>query len=111
MNEIHMGQLLEGAIRRKGLNITQIADALNVSRRTLYNWFKQEVIDEHVMERISGVIVYDAASIKPKPTIIKPITPESLLDKDEAYWQDKYIDLLERYAKLLANQQQVDFIK
>ncbi|RZK22651.1 MAG: hypothetical protein EOO43_09375 [Flavobacterium sp.] len=64
MIEIHMGELLERAIRRKGLNISELAIALNITRRTLYNWFKQEAIDEVTMERLSKVIQYDSAIVK-----------------------------------------------
>ncbi|RZL02588.1 MAG: XRE family transcriptional regulator [Pedobacter sp.] len=96
-----MGELLERAIRRKGLNITELALALNITRRTLYNWFKQEVIDEATMEKISSVIKYEFNAHKSNPTIIKVVQATPLIVKDEAYWQDRYIDLLERYAKLL----------
>jgi transcriptional regulator with XRE-family HTH domain len=103
MNELHMGELLEKAIRRKGLNITELAVALNVTRRTLYNWFKQEVIDEVIMQKISGVINYGPNYLNEKPQLIANPNSESPIVKDEAYWQDRYIDLLERYAKLLQN--------
>ena len=96
-----MGELLERAIRRKGLNITELAAALNITRRTLYNWFKQEVIDEVIMERISEVISYDFSNNAVNPIIRKIVIKETVLIRDEAYWRDKYIDLLERYAKLL----------
>ena len=71
MNELHMGELLEKAIRRKGLNITELAIALSVTRRTLYNWFKLERIDELVMERISEVIKYDINTSDINPVITK----------------------------------------
>ena len=103
MDELHMGKLLEKAIRRKGLNITELAVALNVTRRTLYNWFKQESIDEVTMRKISEVIQYDHNSKLPKPQVIVNTGTEPQVIKDEAYWQDRYIDLLERYAKLLQN--------
>lgn len=102
MSELHMGELLERAIRRKGLNITEIAAALNITRRTLYNWFKLEVIDEHTMERISEVIKYDFSSDNAKPVVVTKIKDEKSIVKDEAYWQDRYIDLLERYSLLIA---------
>ena len=101
-----MGQLLERVIRRKGLNISELATALGITRRTLYNWFKQEVIDEAIMERVSSVIVYDLTLNAPKPTIVQEVvvepTQENPIEKDEAYWQNRYIDLLERYSGLLA---------
>jgi transcriptional regulator with XRE-family HTH domain len=102
MSDIHMGELLERAIRKKGVNITELARALNITRRTMYNLFKREVIDKGTMERISSVINYDEGSKDTKPQIIKVQPAESLITKDEAYWQDKYIDLLERYSKLLS---------
>ena len=101
MNELHMGELLERAIRRKGLNITELAAALNITRRTLYNWFKLEVIDELTMDRISEVIKYDVSSENLNPVVVKDIKDESSIVKDEAYWQDRYIDLLERYSELI----------
>ena len=101
-----MGQLLERVIRRKGLNISELATALGITRRTLYNWFKQEVIDEAIMARVSSVIVYDLTSNAPKPTIVQEVVvepiQESPIEKDEEYWQNRYIDLLERYSGLLA---------
>jgi AcrR family transcriptional regulator len=101
-----MGQLLERVVRRKGLNISELAAALGITRRTLYNWFKLEVIDEVTMNRISSVIVYDLVSDTSKPTIVIEVvdaTPkQNNAEKDAAYWQDRYIDLLERYSELLA---------
>lgn len=96
-----MGQLLEKAIRKKGLNITEIAAAMNITRRTLYNWFKKEVIDKETMERLSSIITYDELSNQPNP-ILYLVKDHQVVIKDEAYWQDRYIDLLERYSSLLA---------
>jgi transcriptional antiterminator len=101
MGEIHMGKLLERAIRRKGLNITEIAVALGISRRTIYNWFKLEVIDESIMGKISDVIRHDFSSGKPKTFIIRSKTADSSPLEDDAYWKDKYINLLERYSDLI----------
>jgi transcriptional regulator with XRE-family HTH domain len=102
MGEIHMGQLLERAIKRKGLNISEIAVALNVSRRTLYNWFRLEVIDKSIMERISSATRHDFSSGQSQASIISPETDGSLTIKDEVYWKNKYIDLLERYSDLIS---------
>lgn len=96
-----MGQLLERAIRRTGLKITDIAVALNVSRRTIYNWFTLEIIDESIMDKISNVIKHDFSLVERKATIISLKTDESPPLKDDAYWKDKYINLLERYSELI----------
>jgi transcriptional regulator with XRE-family HTH domain len=101
MSDIHMGELLERAIRMKGVNITELARALNITRRTMYNLFKQEVIDKGTIERISEVIKYDLTSENLNPVVVKDIKDESSIVKDEAYWQDRYLDLLERYSELI----------
>jgi hypothetical protein len=103
MDEIHMGQLLERAIRKTGFRITEIAAALGISRRTIYNWFKLEVIDESIMGRISDVIRHDFSSGKPNAMISLRNADSSPL-KDDAYWKDKYKNLLERYSNLIKEQ-------
>jgi transcriptional regulator with XRE-family HTH domain len=101
MSDIHMGELLEKALRRKGLNITKVASALGITRRTLYTWFNKKVIDQQIMEKISQVIEYDAQVNPIEPIIIKQKSNQLPLVRDEAYWQARYIDLLERYSKLI----------
>jgi transcriptional regulator with XRE-family HTH domain len=101
MSDIHMGELLKKAVRKKGLNLTELASALNITRRTLYNWFKQEIIDQATMERIADIIQYEFNTTSSIPIIIQNPMLNPVVIKDELYWQDKYIDLLERYSKLL----------
>jgi predicted transcriptional regulator len=105
MDELHMGQLLEKAIRKKGLNITAIAKAIGVQRRTMYNWFSTKDLNVDIMQRISKVIVYDFGQPESAPAIVVPNILEVANDlvtiKNEEYWKDKYIDLLERYSSIL----------
>jgi len=105
MDELHMGQLLEKAIRKKGLNITAIARAIGVQRRTMYNWFSTKDLNVDIMQRISKVIVYDFGQPELAPAIVVPDVVEVANDlvtiKNEEYWKDKYIDLLERYSSIL----------
>lgn len=105
MDELHMGQLLEKAIRKKGLNITAIARAIGVQRRTMYNWFSTKELNVDIMQRISKVIVYDFGQPELAPAIVVPDVVEVANDlvtiKNEEYWKDKYIDLLERYSSIL----------
>lgn len=101
MSDIHMGELLEKALRRKGLNITKVASALGITRRTLYTWFNKKVIDQQTMEKISQVIGYDPYVNPIDPMIITQKNNQPPLERDEAYWQARYIDLLERYSQLI----------
>lgn len=96
---IHMGELLERAVKQRGMSITQIAMALNISRRTLYNWFKQKTIDDITMQKISKVMNPDMHLIK----ILPDNFTEDTTILQENYWQDKYVDLLERHTEMLVN--------
>lgn len=105
MAELHMGQLLERVVRKKELNITELAKALGVQRRTMYNWFSSRVLSPEVLQRISRVIVYDFEQPEQLPTIVAPSIVDLAADfvtiKNEEYWKDRYIDLLERYSQIL----------
>jgi transcriptional regulator with XRE-family HTH domain len=100
--EIHMGQLLEKVIRKKGLNISKLAKAIGVDRRSVYNWFTEAQLKPGVLERIAEVIGHDFSSDVPKAIIKNPELIEDDKElRDDEYWKDKYIDLLERYSDLL----------
>ncbi|MEJ7560056.1 MAG: hypothetical protein WKF66_17210 [Pedobacter sp.] len=105
MSEIHMGKLLEQAVRRKELNITELSRAVGVQRRTMYNWFTMPELSPSILQRISKVIVYDFGQPQEKPVIIEPsivdIATDLMTVNNEEYWKDKYIDLLERYSSML----------
>jgi DNA-binding transcriptional ArsR family regulator len=100
-----MGKLLEQVVRRKELNITELSRAIGVQRRTLYNWFSKPELSVLTLERISKVIVYDFGLPQAFPAIVKPslvdVAEDFLTVKNEEYWKDKYIDLLERYSTVL----------
>lgn len=55
------------------------------------------------MEKISQVIGYNAEVNPINPIIIKQKSNQLPLERDEAYWQARYTDLLERYSKLTKN--------
>lgn len=100
--EIHMGQLLEKVIRKKGLNISKLAKAIGVDRRSMYNWFSEPELKAGVLERIAEAIDYDFSAEVPKASIKHPDLIASNKEiRDDEYWKDKYIDLLERYSNLL----------
>jgi transposase-like protein len=98
MNGIHMGELLEKAMKKKGMSVSAVAIALDINRRTLYNWFKQKTFNKEIMQKISSLMVLDKHLIEILPN-------NTILEKSnlqESCWQNKYIDLLEKYNELLA---------
>ena len=98
-----MGRLLERVIRKKGLNISELARAIGVHRRSLYNWFAEPELKVEILEKISEAIGHDFSAEFPTTFIKKPepANPDQVI-KDDEFWKNKYIDLLERYSDLLS---------
>ena len=104
MQVIHMGKLLEKVVRKKGFNISELARKLGVNRRTIYNWFGEENINRETMQRIADTIEHDFSNDYKDSNDNPALSTQDPLIKDDEYWKDKYIDLLERYAELLNRQ-------
>ena len=110
MNNQHHGHIIENVIRRNGHSITDIARLTKVNRRSVYNWFNQTRLKPRTIRSIGDAIKYDFTDIFPELRdeiyIEKTYAAENLLErnqsKDSFEWKDKYIDLLERHAKLLS---------
>jgi predicted transcriptional regulator len=100
-----MGQLLEKVIRKKGLNISKLAKAIGVDRRSVYNWFTEPELKAGILEKIAEVIDHDFTADVPRLSIKDPeLIAQNKEVRDDEYWKDKYIDLLERYSDLLKKQ-------
>lgn len=109
----HYGQILERAIRRNGNSISDVARLLNINRRSVYNWFNQAQLRPEIFYKIGHVINYDFSTdlphlFTPEDFIIKPrlaVNKQGELMEDVTngnLWQQKYIDLLEKYNSLLS---------
>lgn len=94
----HHGQIIEKVIRKHGHSITDVARMTKVNRRSVYNWFSQQVLKPHIIINIGEAIQHDFSN--DIPTLKKE---GSLLkgNKNDEGWKDKYVDLLERYNQLL----------
>src|SRR5215217_3737854 len=112
MNSSSAGQILEHAIRRKNVNISDLSRRMKVNRRTMYNWFNQEKLQMDIICLIGHAINYDF-SVEFKDEFIKSgvkiLTDENVqqpanqdqLQESTYYWMQKYISLLENHAALL----------
>lgn len=96
-----MGKLLEETIRMQGLTITDVSNKLNISRRTIYNWFKQEIFSDRMLSRLYEADLFRFHPIASKPYINIDNTESNSNNYTEAYWKDKYLILLEEYKQLL----------
>lgn len=100
MGEGYMGKLLEDAIKKKGLTITEVSNTLNVSRRTIYNWLKRDVFSKVILNKLSESDLIGSFTEHIKPAVNSPIIVNSSID-EEAYWEEKYLKLLNQYTELL----------
>jgi lambda repressor-like predicted transcriptional regulator len=105
MND-HRGQIVEYIVRKNGYSLTDLGKTLNVNRRTLYNWFKQPLLQSDRILRI-GIIIRHDFSIE-FPDLFNSedftVTPKSNFPDQvstDVNWQNKYLGLLEEYRKHL----------
>src|SRR5215217_8129742 len=112
MNSSSAGQILEHAIRRQNVNISELSRRMNVNRRTLYNWFNQEKLQMDIICMIGQVINYDFSDefkdefLRSGVKLIIDENDQHPINKEQSqesthYWMQKYISLLEDYAALL----------
>ena len=105
--EKHRGEIVKEAVLRSGLPINKLAERLKISRNTLYNRFKDPEVSYEFIVATSKIIHYDFTIDFPE---LKTEGNEMgdgaghCLDRDTVELlklEKKYIDLLERYNKLL----------
>lgn len=108
------GQVIEHAVRRDHMGISELSRKLHVSRRTIYNWFKQKTLSFDVIYKIGNVIHHDFS--KEFPDEFARFVAENRNNNPVAtgldgvqissvnYWMNKYIRLLEKYNDLLSHE-------
>ncbi|MBE9601674.1 helix-turn-helix transcriptional regulator [Pedobacter sp. MC2016-24] len=113
MEIVNAGEIVELAIRRQNINISELSRRMHVNRRTLYNWFQQKELDEDVIQRIGIVINYDfTVDFHHELKIHRyhnddvrqmdsPLNAEKYAPDSTYYWMEKYMELLKDYKKLL----------
>src|ERR1700712_2255472 len=103
----HQGQIIEYIVRKNGYNISSLAKALDINRRSMYNWFNQKELKWDVIRRIGLVIRHDFSkefpllfttedfkAIYASRSSISPLTANyDRIDTDD-HWKGKYLNLL-----------------
>jgi len=111
----HYGATVEKVVRREGHSLTDLAKIVGVNRRSLYNWFLQQRLSTEVILKIGRAIKHDFSAEFPGefvPADFEIIAKTNLSSGPTStetinVWQEKYIDLLERYNLLLTANQEV----
>lgn len=110
---VHHGKIVEHCIRNLGINISDLARNLSVDRKTVYNWFKQPLLNSELVKQIGIHISHDFAAQLPGLFSAEELkAPQPAPKSKEANvvnlnnsgfhdWQGKYISLLEKHTKLL----------
>jgi len=117
--KLNAGEIVEHAVRRQNVNISELSRRMKVNRRTLYNWFQQKSLNADVICGIGQVINYDfskdfneeleTSKLKSKERVLNPkVNKEFVAQESVYYWMEKYITLLEDYKKLLQNSSSYD---
>jgi hypothetical protein len=102
--KVHVGKQLENAVRASEWSITALAQKLKLSRKTIYNYFENPDLDEHIVKRFENVLhVYimhlqnDGKWVQEASTHYSENTSEN----SSQFWKNKYLELLEKYSALL----------
>ncbi|ADY51409.1 hypothetical protein Pedsa_0837 [Pseudopedobacter saltans DSM 12145] len=108
---MHNGEIVELVIRRHGLSITEVSRRLQVSRRSIYNWFTQQNLALNVICRIGEVLDYDFSIDMPdlfnatdsQVNVARSHFKQAIGDyqNSASYWRNKYISLLEKHNDML----------
>lgn len=105
------GEILERLVRRNRMGISELSRKLNVSRRTIYNWFGQDRLNQEIIWQIGQSLGQNLSvsfpDVFPKsnPEAERPAKTGSERPGDSNsvyFWMNKYIHLLEKYNSLLS---------
>jgi hypothetical protein len=106
MDSIHMGKLLERAVKRSSLTTLEVAEVLKINRRTLYNLFNQIVIREDTVSLINQAllskVVVENKVFTEKIEASNTDNKEASDDMDtNSDWKNKYIHLIKNYSEMI----------
>ena len=109
--EKHYGQIVEYIVRKNGCSITELARGLNVNRRSVYNYFQNKYLKYDIIYKIGQIVRHDFSKELPELFTSDQFEVEQkqsdqvdysdVANGDVINWQEKYIQLLEKYNEVL----------
>lgn len=97
----HRGEIIKEAVYKSGYPITELAKRMGKSRRWVYLLFENPTVSIDTILQIGNILHYDFSedieNIKPHILNENSLT----YTRDEEYWKNKYLKLLEEYNELL----------
>lgn len=105
MEHVSHGLIVEKAVRRSGLSISEIGRLLKVNRRSIYNYFNQQRLSIDIIASFERVLNYDFSQEIPEYSKYKlKQAPVSKEFGEVNAWKLKYLELLEKYNDILLKQ-------
>ena len=108
--EKHYGQIVEHIVRKNGYSITELADRLDVNRRTIYNYFQNAYLKQEIIYKIGHVVghhfskefpeLFTEEQYESKHGLSHNLDSPNSVDKDDLKWKEKYLTLLENIRLL-----------
>lgn len=97
----HRGEIIKEAVYKSGFPITELAKRMGKSRRWVYLLFENPTVSIDTLLQIGTIIHYDFSEEMEtlKPIILNEVATR--YTKEEEYWKNKYLKLLEEYNELL----------
>ena len=110
--QLHAGEIVELAVRRKGVSISELSRRMHVNRRSIYNWFQQKSLKIEIICEIGYIIGYDFSQDFPEDfsqqgfAIMENLIEAGKRNSSDSshsvhFWMTKYISVLEKYNELL----------
>ena len=103
----HKGEIVEKYVRQSGISITRLSRQVKKSRRWVYQLFANPNAPLDYILEIGKVIHHDFSEdidelrrYRQSRQPMVAVDPNYSL-KDDDYWKNKYLDLLEEYNSLL----------
>lgn len=107
----HRGEVLQSAVKKSRIKITQLVKRMNISRGTFYNHKEDPNLPFEILEQYGKVINYDFTNDfpemqkytleEPELPLGEPVTLEEAIKQrnywrsESDHWKGKYIKLLE----------------
>ncbi|HRN41339.1 MAG: hypothetical protein KF732_12140 [Flavobacteriales bacterium] len=97
---IHIGKKIHEVVKAKGISISVFAKKINKSRTVVYDIFERESIDSLLLYKISEELDFNFLSLYDLSNNNQQIVNETTTFYGDG-WKLKYMELLEKYNKLL----------
>jgi hypothetical protein len=111
----HYGQILEKAVRQSNYPISKLAKQIKYTRAHMYNLFKKPVFDVTILEAVGKIIHVDFSDkIKNIKRYVLEEQVNNELKETEIFYEktnrrleQKYLKLMEEYAAVLKENNQL----